>query len=242
MVGFAISGNSKSFVWNDLASHAQTIQYQMNEEIKYLDNRWTNDKKTHDQLKARPLTIIDPYGNRTTEQYLDHELIRTLLAKFKKNFVPRYLHQWIRFGKMVHDEIAPLKESELNSNLEQYHDEDLLITYGEIIVWIADRVNILPQKLVLKVCLMDNLEKIQKQITRLTEFTNMELKACSIDRDTKLVSVKSWNEGTIFRSEDTIMSKKLYQDDCVIIAKIDKDKVNRRRICQLVYDFLFIID
>ena len=236
------SANSKSFVLEEFILQIQTIQYQLIAEFKYFEKRWDNGENKHDQLKTHPLMIIDPYGNATTEQYLDHERIRTSLEKFKKNFVPRYLHQWIRFGRIVRGEIALLKESELNSTISQYQDKDPLTTYGEIIVWFADQVNILPPTLVLKVCLMDNLEKIQKQITRFTGLTNMELKACFIDQDTKLVSEKSWNEGTILKSEDTIMSKKLYQDGSAVVAKIDMDKVNHRRICLFVHDFLFFID
>ena len=54
---------ASSFAYKDLVSCVQSLQCQMIEGIKYLDDRWINDKKTREQLKSHSVTIIDPYGN-----------------------------------------------------------------------------------------------------------------------------------------------------------------------------------
>ena len=65
---------------------------------------------------------------------MDHELINGVVKIFKKNYVPKYLHQWIRFGQMIGNEILPLNESNLNSSVRQYQNKYPIITYGEITI------------------------------------------------------------------------------------------------------------
>ena len=120
--------NSESFIYEDLVLRIQTIQHQMIEGIKYLDDQMMKAKTIQNQLKSHPLIIIDPYGNPITERYIAHELIHGVVKKFKKNHVPKYLQQWIRFGQMVENEIIPLNESKLNSNVAQLFYEYPIIT------------------------------------------------------------------------------------------------------------------
>ena len=211
--------NPTSFVYEDLISHIQAIQYQMIEGIKYLDHRWDNDKKIRDQLKSHSLTIVDPYGNPISQQYMDHELISTILKKFKKNYVPKHFHQWIRFGQAIGNEITPIKEPKLSSTVGQYGTEYPIVTYGEMTVWIGDWENILPEARVLKVCLTDTMEKIQMQLKNRTNHTIMELRACTIEGSIK-PDQKSWKEGKALKSTDTIMSAQLHQTNCIIMAKM----------------------
>ena len=171
---------STSFVYEDLISHIQAIQYQMIEGIKYLDNRWINDQKAQNQLKYHSLTIIDPYGDPTTQKYMVHELISSILKKFKKNYVPKYSSQWIRFGQAIGNEITPIKESIFNSTVKQCESEYPIVTYGEITVWIDNWENASPEKCVLNVRLIDTMEKIQMRLKRRTNQIIMELRACII--------------------------------------------------------------
>ncbi|CAF0909521.1 unnamed protein product [Rotaria sordida] len=77
-----ISTDLTSFVYDDLIFHVQAIQNQMIEIVKYLDDRWKNEKKIRKEIKSRSIIIIDPYGNPMTDTYMDHELISTLFRKW----------------------------------------------------------------------------------------------------------------------------------------------------------------
>ena len=203
--------NSESFVYEDLVLRIQTIQHQMIEGINHLDDQLMKTNKIQNQLKSHPLTIIDPYGNPITKQYMDHELINGIVKKFKKNYVPKYLHQWIRFGQMVENEIISLNESKLNSSVEHYQNEYPIITYGEITIWLGDFQDALPEKIVLKACLTDTMENILINLKKQTNFTDIEFRAWILNENTP-PKEKNWNKGTKLKSEDTIMSKDLHQD------------------------------
>ena len=216
--------NSESFVYEDLVLRIQTIQHQMIEGINHLDDQLMKTNKIQNQLKSHPLTIIDPYGNPITKQYMDHELINGIVKKFKKNYVPKYLHQWIRFGQMVENEIEPLNESKLNSSVGHCQSEYPIITYGEIPIWLGDFQDVLAEKIVFKARLADTVENILTNLKKQTNFTDIELRGCIMDQDTR-PKEKNWNEGTILKSEDTIMSKDLHQDHCIIMANFATNKV-----------------
>lgn len=213
-----------SFAYEDLVSHVQTIQNQKIEAMKYLYQRWTNEKNIQNQLQSRSLTIIDPYGNAFVNKYMDHELISTVLKKYKKNYVPKYLHQWIKFGKMDQNNITPLNECELKLTVEKYADSYQFVAYGEVTVWVAHFERSSFRKLVLRVHLFDNMEKIKMKLKERRVITDVKLKICLTDQNTK-PNETDWDEGTTFKSEDTIMSRHLYQDNCIIMAKIIHEKV-----------------
>ena len=225
-----ISRKFTSFVYEDLVVRIQTIQHQMVEGINYLDDQLMKANSIETQLKSHPLTIIDPYGNPITKQYMDHELINGSVKKFKKNYVPKYLHQWIRFGQMVENEIEPLNESKLNSSVGHYQSEYPIITYGEITIWLGDFRDVLPEKIVLKARLTDTMESILTNLKKQTNFTDIEFRLCILNENTPPKEM-NWNEGTILKSEDTPLSKDLHQDHCIIMA--NTNKVN-------YYYFLFL--
>ncbi|CAF1427889.1 unnamed protein product, partial [Rotaria sp. Silwood1] len=126
-----ISKDLSSFVYQDLIFHVQSIQYQMIEIAKYLDDRWKNEQKIQKELKSRSITFVDPYGNSITNKYMDHELISTLFMKYKKNYVPKYLQKWIKIGTMNQNSISTCTDSELKSSVFEYPDGYQFITYGE---------------------------------------------------------------------------------------------------------------
>ncbi len=80
---------------------------------KFLNDRQKGEKMIRNELKSRSLTIIDPYGDPVSKKYMDHELISTVLQKYKKNYVPKYLHHWIKFGILGPNCMSPLRNSEL---------------------------------------------------------------------------------------------------------------------------------
>ena len=236
----ATSAIPTSFVYEDLISQVQAIQYQIIELTKCLEERQKNDVKVQDELRSRSLVFVDPYGNQTVGKYMDHELFGTVYRKYKKDYVPRYLHQRIKVGTMNGNMILPLDDRELKSTVSTYTDGDEFITYGEITVWLGDYESSPPRKLVLRSRLTDNMEKITMNLKERHKCTNLELKSCTIDSNQR-PSENNWNEGTILKSEDTVMSGQLYQDNYIIMAKLIKEKVNSKSFFfQLNIIFVFI--
>ena len=72
-----------SFVYEELISKVQAIQYQIMENAKLIDERLKNENKMQNELKSRSLTFVDPYGNPTVNKYMDHELISEIFRKYK---------------------------------------------------------------------------------------------------------------------------------------------------------------
>lgn len=228
----SILRSSPSFVYEDLLVQILTIQHQMIEGIHHLDRQLIKTNTIRNQLKSRPLTLIDPYGNSISKQYMDHELIRLIVKRFKMNYVPKYLEQWIQFGQLVDNQIMPLNESNLNSSVGHYQSEYPIVTYGEITVWLGDFQDVIPRKIVLKARLTDNMENILSNLKKQTNFTDIEFRRCILNQDAPPTH-KNWNEGTILKSEDTVMSKDLHHDHCIIMA--NTNKVHH-------YCFLFLCD
>jgi hypothetical protein len=220
-----VSTKPTSFVYEDLVSQVQAIQYQMLEIENVLDNQWRTEKKIQTELKSRSLTFIDPYGNRTVKKYMDHEPINKIIRNYKKNYVPKYLQNWIQIGNMNDNNISSFKECDLKSSVSKYTDGHQFIAYGEVIVWVGSYEDPWPRKIVLKVLLTDTREKIEMKIKEQRQVTNIELKSCTINQNVK-PSIMNWTEGTPLKSEDTIISSQLYQNNCVIMAKIVNTKVN----------------
>jgi hypothetical protein len=214
-----------SFVYEDLISKVQTIQNQMDKIHIVLTDRWENEKRKRDELKSRSLVFIDPYGNQTINKYMDHQIIDNIIRKYNKDYVPKYLQQWIQMGTMKENRISPLNDWKLKGNVMSYSNGYQFITYGEVIVWIGNYDNTELQKIILRVLLMDSLEKIKTQMKKFHQFDNIELKSY-ITNSNEQPNEENWNEGTLLKSEDTILSSQLFQNNCVIMAKINQDKVN----------------
>jgi len=212
-----------SFIYEDLVSHVQKIQKQLNEIDNILADQWQN-KKMRNELKSRSLTFIDPYGNQMIDQHMDHESIDKLIKQYKKNYVPRYLKDWIKIGTMNGNGISSLTDCDLKSTVSDYKDGHQFIAYGEVTLWIGSYDNRSPRKFVSRVLLMDNMEKIKCRIKEQHHFNNLELKLGKINGNIE-PNEKEWNEGTIFKVEDTIMSCRLYENNGIIMAKISKQKV-----------------
>jgi hypothetical protein len=215
-----------SFVYEDLILHVQTIQKQIGEIDNILDDQWKNKKNTRNELKSRSLTFIDPYGNQITDQHMDHESIDKIIKQYKKDYVPRYLKDWIKIGTMNRNGISPLTDRDLKSTVSDYTDGHQFITYGEVKLWIGSYDNCSPQtqKFVLRVLLTDSEEKIKIRIKEQQRFNKVEVKLGKINGNT-VPNEKEWNEGTTFKVEDTIMPCRLYENNCIIMAQINKQKV-----------------
>ncbi|CAF1047258.1 unnamed protein product [Adineta steineri] len=226
MAAVAVLSNiPSSFIYEDLVSQVQAIQYQIIEMENSINNQLQIDKKVQNELQSRSLTFIDPFGNRITNNYMDHESISKIIQDYKKNYVPKYLQQWIRIGTQNDDMISPLSESQLKSSVLRYPNGYEFVSYGEIPVFIGKRENFCTQKIVVNVLLMDNIEKMKMRIKQKRPFHDFELRSCIIDPNIK-PNITNWSEGTLSKLEETIMSNQLYQNNCVILAKIIDNKFN----------------
>ncbi|CAF1090069.1 unnamed protein product [Didymodactylos carnosus] len=220
----AIAPVISSFVYENLIFQIQAIQNQVAKIENVLQSRMANEKKTRDQLKFLSLTFIDPYGNPIINEYMDHKLINNIIRKYKKDYVPGYLQQWTEIGTMEQNIISPIADCKLRSTVSCYVSSSRFIAYGKLTVWLGSYESSTLGKLVLNVLLMDNLEKIKMQIAIHEQFASMEFRSCTLNERLK-PNEKDWAEGTVLNSEDTIMSCRLYQDNCVLMAKVSKEKV-----------------
>ena len=220
-----ISKKPSSFIYEDLVSHVEIIQNQIIQIEKILDYRWTNEKRKHDEIKTRSLIFIDPYGNRTVKRFMDHEYINKITNEYKENYVPKYLQQWIKIGTINENIISSLTASS-NSTVSNYVDSCQFIIYVQTTVYISCSGIHWLHNFVLPVLLTDNTEYIELRIKQHLQITDMELKLCIVTEEKREVSEKDWDENMVLKSKHTIMSCQLYQNKCVILAKIIRKNVN----------------
>ncbi|CAF3226785.1 unnamed protein product [Rotaria socialis] len=215
------------YVYEDLVFHVQAIQLQMIEIAKFIDDQAKNDQKMRMKLKSRSLTFVDPYGNPTTNQYFDHEIISTLFNKYKKDYVPKYLQKWIKLGKMNAGVILPLTERELNSTISEYDNGYCFVTYGEVNLSIIYSEHRRPHTLVLSVLLIDNVKKIKTRIPKTRRLENIELKSFTTN-DESSKNVACLNEERTLNPNDTVLSAKLYEHNCIIMAKLVEESASNK--------------
>jgi hypothetical protein len=216
--------SSSSFVYEDLVSRIQDIRNQMFKFEQILDDRCKNETNILNELKSRSLTFIDPYGNQMNDKYLDHKLINNVLKNYKKNYVPKYLQEWIQIGAINENTISSLSDFQLRSPVSNYANDYQFICYGLITVWIGGHEYAKPYPFFLKVRLTDNMEQIKTQVAELGHCTQIQL--FSITPGYVQPTKNSWNEGTILKSEDSILSRQLYNGKHAILAKIGEEKVD----------------
>jgi hypothetical protein len=229
-----------SFVYKDLISKVQAIQLQIIESTKFIDEQQQNQKKIQNDLKSRSLTFVDPYGNLTVRKYMDHEMIGTILKKYKTDYVPKYLQQWIKFGTRNKDDILPLGDCEMQSTVSKYPDGHQFITYGKVTVWAGNYQYLKPKHIVFQLLVSDNMEKIKIHLKTCERFLNIELKSIIINQNTP-PNNESWNEGKTLSLDDTIMSCQLYQENCIIMAKLITTKVNLTPLLLTLNGFCFFL-
>ncbi|CAF1327737.1 unnamed protein product [Rotaria sordida] len=220
----SLSRESKCYVNQDFIAHVQAMQRQIIETSKYLEIKW-NNKKTRKHLKSRSITFIDPYGNRLTNEYMDHEILGIVFKKYKKDYVPKYLQKWIKFGTMSEDIIKPSSYSTLTTSISQYSDRYQFVTYGDLNIFIEYHELIPRRQIVLHVLPTDTEEKIRMQIQKLFTRSNIQLKSFILDRDFQVKNL-NWNDGIVLKADDTVLSSNLYEDQRIIIAKILAEKTD----------------
>ncbi|CAF4691580.1 unnamed protein product [Rotaria sp. Silwood1] len=121
------------------------------------------------------------------------------------------------YGNSITNNISAFTDSELKSSVFEYPDGYQFITYGEVKILIVCLEDISLQQLIVPVLLTDTLEKIQIQMQKLRTLPYIELKSFILNQDLQ-VNKQNWNEGKIRNANDTVLSSKLYEDNCIIIA------------------------
>ena len=238
----AISTVPTSFVYEDLVSHVQAIQQQIIEFIKLLDDRQKYEKNIKSELKSRSLIFTDPYGNPTINTYMDHEILGTIVRKYKEEYVPKYLQKWIKIGTMHKNVIRPLSDYDLKVDVSMFADGHRFVTYGEVTVWRGIYGNLSSKMDELPVLLTDNMEKVKMQLIAEQKVTDMELRSFIMNGNTPPTS-DNWNEGKILNSTDTILSCQLYQENSIIMEQHIKVKINCTFFLLLImHDFVFSTD
>ncbi|CAF3851769.1 unnamed protein product [Adineta steineri] len=231
-----ISKKPSSFIYENLVSQVQSIQNQIIEMENIISSLLEKEKKIQNELKSRLFIFIDPYGNRTTNNYMDHQSISKIIRDYKRNYVPKYLQQWIRIGTKNHDIISRLNEDELKSTVSEYENGQEFISYGQISVFIGIHEKFWTQSIVINMLLMDNRDKTKMKIKQQRRFPDFELKSCIIDPNIE-PNITNWEEGEILKSEETVMSNQLYQNNCIILAKV----IDKKFDSDSSYDFCLLV-
>ena len=209
-----------SFIYEDFIAKIQTVQQQMIEMENLLQNRCKTDKKIQNQLKSRSIIFIDHLGYRTIHKCLDHEQLNQVLKNYKKNYIPKYLQKWIQFGVMIDNSISSLTDLQLKSMVSNFENGQEVHCYGEINVWIGTSKNDWPRKIVVPVCLSDNMEKVTMEIRKQRRLIDIEeWRSSMVDGNGKPPG-KSWSEGTPLKSDDTVLSLQLFQSNSIILGKL----------------------
>ena len=219
-----ISPTMTSFVYEDLVAKIQTIQEHTIKMEKHLDQQWKSKKSIENQLKSRTLTIRDHAGYSTTHKQMDHEQMIKLAKSYKKNYIPKYLHEWTKFGLMEENSISPLTDLQLKSTISNFENDQEFVSYGEVIVWVGAFEEYWPRSIVVPVLFMDNMETVIMKIKEQRTFIDVELRSSTVEENTKPTR-QNWLEGTPLKSDDTILSSQLFQKNAIIMAKISKKKV-----------------
>ncbi|CAF3415795.1 unnamed protein product, partial [Rotaria socialis] len=131
----------------------------------------------------------------------------------------KYLQKWTKLGKINETGISPLNENELKSSVSEHDDGYRFVTYGEVNISIIYREDVRPQSLLLPVLLTDNIEKIKKQIQKLTKLKNIQLKSLILKENSPMITAY-WDEGGTLNSNDTVLSSKLYENNSIIMVKL----------------------
>ncbi|CAF1513370.1 unnamed protein product, partial [Didymodactylos carnosus] len=104
---------------------------------------------------------------------------------------------------------------ELRSTVSQWISDRQFITYGEVTVWLKSYESFYFEKFVLKLVLMDTMEKVKIELSRHRQFSNAELKSCILNSGDEL-NEKVWDK--MGKWEDAIMSGELYRDNyCIML-------------------------
>ena len=204
-----------SFIYQDLVDYVQTIQKEVLDVIKYLENRWNTDVSTRNTIRSRIVTIVDTNDMRHSDSYMNHELLREVFAKYTKNYVPGYLKKWIKIGIMRDDDILPFSDDERRLTVSEYQGDLDFAAYSEISVWfvfdsdLSLKLNVLPT---------DDIKTVNMRLQKVEGFPPLEMRLVTLNQNSTPTK-KDWENSRPLESSETIFSCKLYESNKIILAK-----------------------
>lgn len=231
---------STSFVYEDLITHVQQMQEQLKIAIKLLDNRWKNRKENCEEMKSRSFTFIDPIGNKMNNKYVDHELLSTILRKYRQNYIPKYLQTLIEIGIKNQNSISSLNEEQLKATVSEYRNHTVFSAYVNMDVWIECETTDATEIVLIRVLPSSSWDTIERELKSSLKCNDIELRLFTSDRVIEPNQLK-WENGTKLKSQETFLSHKLYEKYYVIMAKRIEDDVSDYIITFLFQSFLYII-
>ena len=221
----AIRPSRSSFVYEDLVARVKAIQQLAIGIDTLLRDRFNDESIKRDVLKFRTFAFIDPYGNRTIHEHMEQELISNVLRKYKKDYLPKYLQKWMKIGIRESTAIVPIPECGATSNLCAFVNETEFVAYGELTVWLGRYETAIPNELLLRVSVMDTIETIKQRVEERGQSHGIELRHYTTNKPGRPTAI-DWERGKALDADATIMSLRLYQENCVVMAKISPKTVN----------------
>ena len=123
-----------SFVYENLVDRVQLIQTEISMFTNALNNQVKSDKQKQNELKRRSLTFIDPYFNEMNIEYMAYEYMNNAIKKYKRNYIPKYLNDWIQFGTRIDNHITALSNSDIQTTVSDYANDPKFVAFGELTV------------------------------------------------------------------------------------------------------------
>jgi len=225
-----------SFVYENLISHTQQLQNQVMLANTILDDQWKNQKKTSQDFQSRSFTFVDPHGIRTNDKFMDHELISTVFRKFKKEYVPRYLKPWIKFGLVNENSITELNEEQLQSTVSKFENGTVFSTYVLVAVLVGNYQKMQPRRVLLTLPPLTNMETIKEELKNTHSCVDIEFRSFNTSVESITPIRLAWNKGTTLKLEDNIISSKLYEYNNFIMAKLIERNVSNK-LSVISFDF-----
>jgi hypothetical protein len=225
LLGEPIQPLQSSFVYENLIARVKAIQQLATSIDAALHNRLNSEPNKRDGLKFRTFTFVDPYGNKMVHEHMDQELIANVLQKYKKDYVPKYLQRWIKIGIREPTTIVPIAKCDATSNLCRFTNGTEFVSYADLPVWIGRYETAIPTKLLLRVSMMDTIETIKHQVEERGRSGEVELRYHTVNGSGRPSAI-DWEQGQMLSVQATVMSLRLYQENCTVMAKLPTTTVN----------------
>ena len=209
-----------SFRYDDAISALQCIRTQMIDNKSELSKRCLADKAEATTLKSRCFTFVDPHGHPISTQHLDHESMDVVIKKFRKDYIPGYLKNWVKIGTSIPKKAFENADTKVKSFVYEYPDGQEFFGYGKITAWLHTRSDSEFEPIDLYVQLSNSMEEIKSRIQK-SHFiqADLELRSCLI-QDEDQPQAEHWKNGQRLQSKDTIMSCKFYEKDQHLLIKV----------------------
>ena len=171
-------------------------------------------------LKSRWFTFVDPHGHPFINQQLDHQSMGAVIKKYRKDYIPGYLKEWMKIGTSIPKKAPASNKVNLKSFVHEHPDGQEFFAYGQITFWLGYGINSEFQPMVLSVRLGESMEEIKSRIQEsLWAPMNLELRSCQM-QDEKKPQAQHWEDGRPLQPNDTIMSCRFYEKYRCVLVKV----------------------